>query len=279
MTGIRANFHTHTTYCDGAGSPREMAEAALALGFTSLGFSGHIDIDPVMDVAAYLKEIRALAEEYRGRIDILCGGEVDLLYPELGRIAGPDETADADAYRLDYRIGSVHHLKTDAGTISVDYSEEEYLRLLETGFGGDVYKMTAAYFESVSKVFDVIRCTFAGHFDLITKYNDRLHLIDEDDPRYLEPAYAAMEYLVSQGVPFEINTRMAGKGRIYPGKNLLKRLSALGAEILISSDAHHPSETARGFEKAAEYAKSCGFDHTNYLVMRDGEAALVPVKL
>ena len=81
MSRLRANFHTHSTYCDGQSSPREMVEAALSLGFTSLGFSGHIDIDPVMDVPAYLKEIRSLPAEFGDRIGILCGGEVDPLYP------------------------------------------------------------------------------------------------------------------------------------------------------------------------------------------------------
>ena len=28
---IRANFHTHTTFCDGADTPEEMVDRALAL--------------------------------------------------------------------------------------------------------------------------------------------------------------------------------------------------------------------------------------------------------
>ena len=35
------NLHTHSTFCDGKNTPREMIEAAIALGFNSLGFSGH----------------------------------------------------------------------------------------------------------------------------------------------------------------------------------------------------------------------------------------------
>ena len=38
---VRSNFHTHTRYCDGKDSPAELAEAAFALGFRALGFSGH----------------------------------------------------------------------------------------------------------------------------------------------------------------------------------------------------------------------------------------------
>ena len=35
------NYHTHSTYCDGKASPREMVDFAVAHGFTALGFSGH----------------------------------------------------------------------------------------------------------------------------------------------------------------------------------------------------------------------------------------------
>ena len=35
------NLHTHSTYCDGADTPKEMVERALELGFDTIGFSGH----------------------------------------------------------------------------------------------------------------------------------------------------------------------------------------------------------------------------------------------
>ena len=35
-----SNFHTHTTYCDGADSPQALAETAYSSGFSALGFSG-----------------------------------------------------------------------------------------------------------------------------------------------------------------------------------------------------------------------------------------------
>ena len=39
---IRSNFHTHTVFCDGKSTAREMVEQAIKLGFTALGFSGHV---------------------------------------------------------------------------------------------------------------------------------------------------------------------------------------------------------------------------------------------
>ena len=40
---IRGDFHTHTTYCDGKSTPREMVEAAYRMGLTDFGISGHAD--------------------------------------------------------------------------------------------------------------------------------------------------------------------------------------------------------------------------------------------
>lgn len=37
----RWDFHTHSTWCDGKNTVQEMADAAYALGFSGLGFSGH----------------------------------------------------------------------------------------------------------------------------------------------------------------------------------------------------------------------------------------------
>ena len=35
------NLHTHSTYCDGKDTPEEIINAALDMGFDSVGFSSH----------------------------------------------------------------------------------------------------------------------------------------------------------------------------------------------------------------------------------------------
>ena len=67
----------HTTWCDGKDSPEAMVEAAVAKGFSSVGFSAHAMLpagEPgnlTPDTAPlYFAEIRALAEKWRGRIEI-----------------------------------------------------------------------------------------------------------------------------------------------------------------------------------------------------------------
>ena len=45
---MESNYHTHSTFCDGADSPEELVIEAIRLGCPEIGFSGH----------SYLKEDR-----------------------------------------------------------------------------------------------------------------------------------------------------------------------------------------------------------------------------
>lgn len=44
MIKEKQNLHTHTSYCDGADTPKEVIKEALKRGFTAIGFSGHFDL-------------------------------------------------------------------------------------------------------------------------------------------------------------------------------------------------------------------------------------------
>ena len=254
---LLANFHTHTVFCDGRDTAEDMVKQALALGFTKLGFSGHMDPDIHMDIDKYFAEIGRLKEVYRDRIEILCGVELDVLYDP------------ACALGADFLIGSTHFLDVPTEyPISVDYSEEMMERLCREFFGGDYYRLSKAYYDLETQVYDRTKCTFVGHFDLVTRFNDSMHFLDEEDSRYTGPALDAMDYLVSQGVPFEINCGAVNRNRkkeLYPNRFFLKKLREMGGEILINSDAHQKELLNGGFDIAVDTAMACGFSHVNIL--------------
>ncbi len=257
---LLANYHTHTTFCDGTSTAEEQVQQALMLGFRHLGFSGHMDPDIHMDIDKYYREIKRLREKYGSRIEILCGVELDNIYD-------PHCADDAD-----YLIGSTHFLdvKTEI-PMSVDNTEEIMAELCLRYFGGDYYALAKAYYELEARVYDRLHCTFVGHFDLVTRFNDTMHFLDEEDPRYLRYALEAMEYLVSEGIPFEINCGAVNRGRkkeFYPNTFLLKSLRQFGGEILINSDAHHYSLLNGAFDAAVRKAIECGFTHTNILTKK-----------
>ena len=80
MNELKANYHTHTTFCDGSDTAEAVVQEALRKGFTHLGFSGHMDPGVSMDYAAYAQEICRLQAVYRDQIDILRGAELDNVY-------------------------------------------------------------------------------------------------------------------------------------------------------------------------------------------------------
>lgn len=283
---LQANFHTHTILCDGNDTPEAMAKEALRLGFAQLGYSGHMDADNCMDLPAYVKEIRRLQGEYRGRLDILLGVELDTLYnrSEPGKQHphpfGQKDTSETSRSEddaewkeawgaLEYIIGSTHFLDVDSEVpMSVDCSPEQMRQLCDMFFGGDYYRLAEAYYRTEQTVYERTACTFVGHFDLVTRFNDQMHFLDETDPRYLRSALETMEYLAGLGLPFEINCGAFNRSRkkeLYPNMKLLRALRDFNGEILINADAHQKELLNGGFDTAAARAVSCGFTHVNIL--------------
>ncbi len=254
---LRANYHTHTVLCDGSDTPEAMAEQAVRLGFEHLGFSGHMDPDIHMDWPAYVERIGALRERYAGVLDVLMGVELDNVY---------DPTCCPGA---EYVIGSTHFL--DVGSpepLSVDSSPESMETLAREYFGGDWLALTRAYYELEARVYDRLHCTFVGHFDLVCRFNDQMRFVDETSAAYLAPALEAMEYLVGEGVPFEVNCGAVNRGRkreLYPRPELLRALHDFGGQILISSDAHQRELLDGGFDVAVRSAIDCGFTEVSIL--------------
>lgn len=195
------DLHMHTWYCDGNDSPEYMVMAALKEGLDIAGFSGHSftphDTSYCMSkegTEEYLQELKYLRDKYAGQIRILAGIEMDLY-------------ADIDASVFDYVIGSLHYMFKDGDWTDVDDTPYKLKDFADRHFGGDMLCLAELYYEIVSDIVPVTGCDIIGHFDLITKFNERfviasdgrvidtrsetpphdaVRLIDTDDPRYID---------------------------------------------------------------------------------------------
>ena len=260
---IYADYHMHTNFCDGKNTPEEMVKAALNKGLKYMGFSGHFDPENgvYMDTDAYIKEISSVKEKYKDDIDILLGGEIDCLYPY-------PELAD----KLEYTIGSTHSVLYGETVIPVDDTEEKLKNGCNEYFGGDYIKLAKEYYRTESEITEHLHPDFIGHFDLITRFNDSMHFLDEENSQYINYALETMEYLVKSGYPFEINCGAVNRNRkseFYPNRRLLSALKNFGGRIIINSDAHETDKITGGFDKAVKTAIECGFTHTGILVHDD----------
>ena len=239
-----ANYHTHSTWCDGRNTPREMVEAAIAKGFDTIGFSSHSML-PQDDVGwvvtpekapRYAAEIRALAREYAPRIKILCGVEAD--YVPGG--AEPSRAAYA-AIAPDYIIGSVHFVVAPGGGIvPVDKSPDSLAEGVRDHFGGSVEAYIRAYFaqvrDSLAFDFDVV-----GHPDLVRKFNAKHPYFDESAAWYREELERTAGAIAASGKLVEVNTGAISRGwrdDAYPSAEFRALLRGRGVKFVLSSDAH-----------------------------------------
>lgn len=263
---MRANFHTHTRFCDGEDTPAEMCARALELGFEALGFTGHscTPFDPCgMSESvseSYRAELARLRGEYAGRMELYCGVEQDIF-------SGPVP----DCY--DYAIGSVHYVRKDGEYLCVDWSAERTRENIEK-YGGDPYACAEDYFALVGAVLDVTGADIVGHFDLIRKFDEQDALFDETHPRYMRAVSDALDRLCAGGrrPVFEVNTGAMARGcrsEPYPSARLLREIRARRCPIMISSDCHDRSKLDFGYAAAAELARGAGF--TSQLTIRNGE--------
>lgn len=251
-------YHVHTSFCDGDNTVEEMAQAAYAQGVRILGFSGHSYIPDVGEYGmnehaerAYIAAVEAVRRQYAGRMDILCGLEMDAY-------------SKKPTYPYEYIIGSVHCIMTADGLKDVDNGAALQKEVTDTYFGGDFYAYTRAYFEEVARVREKTACTVIGHFDLVSKYNEQAHFFDENDPRYLTPAMDAIAALCEKGdAVFEINTGALPRGARatpYPAVPFLKAIKKAGGRVLFSSDSHKTDTLLFGGDTMVEVAKAAGFD-------------------
>jgi len=120
-----ANYHTHTTFCDGKNTPEEVVLTAIEKGFDALGFSSHGNSPRygLKDAYSYLAEIARLKEKYKGKIQIYAGIEEDATF----RMNRGD---------FDYMIGAMHYICKDGEYYTVDSNVEKF-ELLLPAFGGD----------------------------------------------------------------------------------------------------------------------------------------------
>jgi histidinol-phosphatase (PHP family) len=102
-------------------------------------------------------------------------------------------------------------------------------------------------------LFDIL-----GHPDLVKKF---AHIPPGDLDRFYEPAIDA---IAAAGGVIELNSAGWHKpcAEAYPAPRFLELACSAGIGLVISSDAHAPSEVGREFSRAIDLAKAAGYRET-----------------
>ncbi|HTY42460.1 MAG TPA: histidinol-phosphatase HisJ family protein [Thermoanaerobaculia bacterium] len=254
MRGL-PDYHVHTFRCGHAGgASRDFVLRAIELGLSEIGFTDHVPLyflppekrDPKLAMREdqfdeYVAEVRALRDEFAGRIAVRLGLEADYAEGREAALARWLSRADWDLV-----LGSVHWVAgdwiDDPGRSparfereGVDALYDEYYRLLTKAAG--------------TGFFDVLT-----HFDLPKKHGHR-----PAAPR-LEAEQKALAAARAHGCAIEISSAGLRKkvGEAYPEPRLLARAVELGIPVTFSSDAHAPAEVGRDYDRTLALARAAG---------------------
>ena len=250
-----ANFHTHTTFCDGKNTPEEIVLSAIEKGFSSIGFSGHgftpYDLRYCMkDTEGYIAEILRLKEKYSKDLQIYLGIEEDAFAP-------------VDRSRFDYIIGSSHYYIKDGVYLPIDSSYDHFKACL-VAYERNIIKMAEDYYSAFCAYIDRRRPDIIGHFDLITKFDELDTPLFKDNREYEGIVEGYLRKAIKADCIFEINTGAITRGvrsTVYPAENLLHILKKENAKIILGADSHAVETIDGCFAETKKYLYDIGFRH------------------
>ena len=248
-----ANFHTHTVFCDGKNTVDELVRAALEKGFSALGFTGHgvTDFDKsscLKNEDEYIAAVLRAKERYRGKIDVYLGVEEDAFAPVC-----------RDKY--EYVIGSCHYFKLDGAYYPIDDGIESWKKCVAL-FEGNAERLAEEYYRAFCGYILQRKPNIIGHFDLITKYEEKSESLFLKNEKYFEIAEKYLQQALKAECIFEVNTGAIFRGyrtSPYPHERLLYSILKGGGRVILSSDAHVASGLDFYFTETEKLLKEIGF--------------------
>lgn len=268
---IKANYHTHSCYCDGKETPKQYVEMAIAKGFTHIGFSGHapVPFENTFAISAdkyseYCSQIQQLKNRYSHKIKISLGLEIDYIPGIIDNFKPL-----IDEGNLDYCIGSVHLVNKNKGSDLwfIDGSRQElYDQGLQRVFGGDIKQAVTAFFAQTNEMITTQKPTIVGHLNKVVMHNKERYF-NTSDRWYMALVEETLELAKENNCICEINTRGIYKGRYndyYPSKEIIKIMNEKNIPAVVSTDAHHPDDLDK-FEGIYEYLKQINYKNILYL--------------
>lgn len=253
-----ANYHTHTTFCDGQNSVEENVISAIEQGLSAIGISSHAHIPfstwSMKETDKYIEEVKRVKEKYKNKIQVYLGTEEDCVL-------------EVNRNDYDYIIGSCHYVVKNGKYYPIDHSPETLEKCVEV-FDNDPLAFSNSYYERVVSYLSRRKPDLIGHFDLITKFDEKYNDYFLKNQKYWEIAEKyTLEALKSQSI-FEVNTGMITRGyrtTPCPHDRLLYLIKKNGGNVCISADAHKVENLCGKFIETKKLLKDIGFTFTYVL--------------
>jgi histidinol-phosphatase (PHP family) len=257
---IKKDGHIHSPFCP-HGTKDKMVnyiEEAINLGFDEISFTEHaplpngfVDTTPTKDSAMgmvdlenYLVEVNKLKIEYKDKIKINVGLEIDY-------IEGFEEETKCflNEYgpKLDDAILSVHFLKNGSRYDCVDYSPDLFNQMIsDYGSIDQIYKK---YFETLKLSIQANLGNYKpkriGHMTLIKKFHKKF----PSNQSFEKEIYDLLTLLKEKEYELDYNGSGTAKPLCrepYPPEGVIKLAKKLQIPLVYGSDAHQVKELNQG---------------------------------
>jgi histidinol-phosphatase (PHP family) len=238
---IQCDYHLHTPLCQHATGPMEAyVERAIELGLREVGFSDHNPLPrgfsanvrmKESELEYYVRRVVDLQYQYRGKIDVLLGLELDYVQGLEDYLA-----QQIAAYPWDYILGSVHYLDPECriGSWTKNYP-------------GSIDEHYGRYFQLVRQLAQSGLCDIIAHIDVVKRCGK---MPTEAGWAELDKT---LQLIAGTGLCIEVNTsgyrhpELANDPQPYPGLPYVGTAVALGIPLTVNSDAHAPEQVGTKF--------------------------------
>lgn len=254
--------HVHTHYCPHGTTEeiRAYIEQAIQIGYSGITFTEHAPLpeqfsdpapskDSSMDsskFSSYLAELKGYQRIYEEKIEIKIGLEIDY-------IEGQEEKTKQLLSRLGPHLAdsilSVHFLHLENEWFCLDYSEEEFGRII--GRFGTTEAVYDAYYRTLKKAIMSDLGPFKpkriGHLSLVSKFQKKYPSSYDSTRQMLD----LLPLIKQKGYQLDVNTAGLFKPfceEIYPPAVILQAAASIGIPLVYGSDSHHPSDLGRGLD-------------------------------
>jgi histidinol-phosphatase (PHP family) len=247
--------HVHTSLCHHAtGTMEAYVRAAVEKGLQRLVFLEHLEVGinyfentwlNEVDFALYFKEGKRLKEMYAGVIDIGMGVEVGYNPQALVGVAG-----FLGKYKWD-RIGLSYHYFADNGR-HINMLSRKKTNLDDFSRIG-VAKVISSYFAGLISAVEQVPAQVLCHLDAVLRFHPDVCF----DSNHEQQINLLLDMVARKNMALEINTSgFDYRGTPYPQAWIVQKAIEKNIALCLGSDAHHPKDVGRYFERIPDFFKA-----------------------
>ncbi|CAK8715546.1 MAG: histidinol-phosphatase (PHP family) [Candidatus Electronema aureum] len=245
---LSGDHHIHTKLCNHAsGEMEEYVQAAVRKGFQSMTFLEHLECGLLYEqqlwltpelFTQYFEEGERLRTKYAGQITVRLGVEIGW------NAAAVDELSAALCrFPFEHRGLSCHFYFDGSSHLNMLSSRQEHINAL-SAVGAD--KVLDAYFNSLIEACGTIPCDKLCHLDAALRHLPDVRLTDHHQQQISQ----LLRLMKEKNIALEVNTSgYAVRIQPYPSLDIIWQASELGITLIPGSDAHHPQQVGRFFER------------------------------